>query len=1463
MLNKIIHFSVKNKLIIVLFIVGLVSYGSYSFTQLPIDAVPDITNNQVLVITAAPSLGAPDVERFITVPIEQATRNVPGIIEQRSFSRFGLSLVTIVFNDKTDVYWARQQVSERLIQAKQQIPMGMGDPQLGPVTTGLGEVFQYVVRPKPGYEGKYDLSALRDIQDWIVRRQLLGTDGVADVSSFGGTVKQYEVAINPDKLKSFGLTISDVFKSLQNNNQNTGGAYIEKGPNVLFIRSDGLTKNIDDINKIVVKQVPGSVPVLVRDVAEVQLGHAVRYGATVFNNQGEVAGAVVMMLKGENSSKVIASIKSKIKEIEKSLPEGVMIESFLDRTKMVDNAISTVEHNLIEGALIVIFVLVVFMGNIRAGLIVASVIPLSMFFAVIMMNLFGVSGNLMSLGALDFGLLVDGAVIIVEAVMHKLTKGGILRDVTGFSQQQMDEEVEASAKTMMNSAAFGQIIILIVYLPILSLQGIEGKMFRPMAETVSFAVAGAFILSLTYVPMMSAWVLSKKGKHTESFADRMMRFIQHLYTPLLKKSLRMPFVIIAASLVLFAGAIAVIATLGGEFIPQLEEGDFAVDTRLLTGSSLTNTVNTTQKSAKVLMDHFPEIQKVVTKIGSGEIPTDPMPMEAADMMVILKPKKEWTSARTFPELANKMSAVLQEVPGIATGFQFPVQMRFNELMTGARQDVVCKIFGDDLDTLAGYADKLGKVIQTIKGAKDLYTETVTGIPQMVVTYNRDAIAKYGASISDINTTLQAAYAGASAGFVFEADKRYDLVVRMNDRQKRDISEMGNLPVGLPGGEQVPLNMLASIELKDGPYQIQREDAHRRITVGFNVRGRDIQTIVRELQQKVSAQLKLPSGYYMTYGGQYENLQNATRRLSIALPIALLLIFLMLFFAFKKLKYCILIFSAIPLSAIGGVFALWFRGMPFSISAGVGFIALFGIAVLNGIVLLGEMNQLQKEGMTDIVQVILQATNDRLRPVLMTATVASLGFLPMALSNGAGAEVQRPLATVVIGGLITATLLTLIVLPGLYLLAEKGWRKNKITPAIALLLVLFASPVLSRAQEVSSGQGISQVRGVKKLSLKEAIQLAEQQNRQIEVSKLQASYYDALRRASIDPPKTSLTGEFGSINGPAFDNKFILSQGFSMPALYKRQKNVFVQEWVTAKWQTVLQRAEIVRLVKLAYLQMEYLKSRLTLLQKTDSIFSRYIKVANIRFEKGETGLLEKATLNNQAEQVKLQLGLLESDLQVASVQLATLLNERNQVAITDTMQVSAPSFDSTALQQHPILQVYRQQQQVAAGITSLEKAKLLPDWSIAYTNQSVMGWQYDKSYVDHYYGAGNRFSTAQIGIGIPIFTKAQKARVHASAQMQAAAAMETISAADRLWGQMQQYWIEYDKYQKATQYYRGLPAADTILQMANLKYKNGDINYIEWGTLVNNSLNLQSQYIDAVKELNTRKIELEYLLSQN
>lgn len=1034
MLSKIIGFSIHNKLIIGLATLALVVYGVYEATRLPIDAVPDITNNQVLVITQAPSYGATDIERLVTFPIEQANSNIPGLIEIRSFSRFGLSLVTMVFDDEVDVYWARQQVAERLQMIQGTIPPDIGTPELGPVATGLGEIYQYVVKPKKGYESKYDPTSLRTIQDWVVRRQLLGVRGVAEVSSFGGKLRQYDVQVDPARLHAAGVTIFDVFDALEANNQNTGGGYIEKNATALYVRTEGLIVSKEDIGRIVVKSKAG-VPVLIRDIAQVAEAHATRYGAVTYNDEGEVAGAVVMMLKGANSSEVIKNVKSRIEQIRKTLPEGVEIEPFLDRTKMVNNAIKTVETNLLEGALIVIFILVIFLGNLRAGLLVASVIPLAMLFAIIMMNLFGVSGNLMSLGALDFGLIVDGAVIIVEAVMHQFGHSKHYQGITRLTSHQMDTEVKLSAGKMMNSAVFGQVIILMVYLPIFALQGIEGKMFKPMAQTVAFALLGAFILSLTYIPMMATIVLSRKINHEPNLSDRIMSKVERFFQKNLEFFIRIPRLTISAAFGLFIFALFVLSRLGGEFIPALEEGDFAVDTRVLTGSNLNTTVEFTQKAASILLDRFPEVEKVVTKIGSGEVPTDPMPMEASDMMVILKDKKEWTSAKSFDELAAKMGKELQDVPGITAGFQYPVQMRFNELMTGGRQDVVCKIFGEDLDTLAGYAAKLGSLVRTVEGAEDLYVEAVTGVPQVIIRYDRDALARYNVSVAEVNKVVNTAFAGQSAGLVFEGERRFDLVVRLRPDLRTSLDDAGNLLIPVKGGVQIPLSRLADVDIKDGPNQVQREDAKRRIVVGFNVRGRDVQSIVNELESKVTQQIKLPPGYYVTYGGAFENLNKAKSRLMIAVPVSLIMIFILLFFAFNSIRQGLLIYSAIPLSAVGGILFLAMRGMPFSISAGVGFIALFGVAVLNGIVLIAEFNRLKVEGWKDLRKIVLMGTKIRLRPVLMTAFVASFGFLPMALSNGAGAEVQRPLATVVIGGLIVATFLTLVVLPVLYILFE--------------------------------------------------------------------------------------------------------------------------------------------------------------------------------------------------------------------------------------------------------------------------------------------------------------------------------------------------------------------------------------------------------------------------------------------
>ncbi|HET8827886.1 MAG TPA: CusA/CzcA family heavy metal efflux RND transporter, partial [Pelobium sp.] len=899
-----------------------------------------------------------------------------------------------------------------------------------------------------------DATELRTIQDWIIRRQLLGLPGVADVSSFGGYLKQYEVAVNPEKLRSMNISISDVYTALQKNNQNTGGAYIDKKPNAYFIKSEGIITSISDIENIVVKTNKNSTPVLIRNVAEVKIGAATRYGAMTRNTDGEVVGGLVLMLKGENAAKVIDDVKMRMEQISKTLPEGVVVEPFLDRSKLVDSAISTVTKNLLEGALIVIFVLVLLLGNFRAGLIVASVIPLAMLFAIAMMNLFGVTGNLMSLGAIDFGLIVDGAVIIVEATLHHLN---LRKSKLALTQAEMDVEVYQSSSKIRTSAAFGEIIILIVYLPILALVGIEGKMFRPMAQTVSFAILGAFILSVTYVPMVSALFLNKKISTKRNLSDKIIAFFQRVYTPMLSFALKAKMLVLGIAVALLIVAIFIFDNLGSEFIPTLDEGDFAVETRVLTGSSLSQTVEAATRSAKVLQEHFPEVLEVVGKIGSSEIPTDPMPVEACDLIIVLKNKKDWTSAKTRDELAEKMQAKLQQhIPGVTYGFQQPIQMRFNELMSGARQDVVVKVYGEDLDKLSAYAKQIGKIVNGIEGAEDVYVEQVSGLPQVVIKFDRAKIASFGLNVEDVNTVINTAFAGQSAGLVFDGEKRFDLVLRVEKDKRQSLDDIENVYITAPNGNQVPLNQLASVDDVMGPNQIQRDDAKRRILVGFNTRGRDVKSIVEETQQKIDEQIKFEPGYYPTYGGAFENLEAANARLAVAVPIALLLIFFLLYLTFSSVKHALLIFTAIPLSAIGGVFALGLRGMPFSISAGIGFIALFGVAVLNGIVLIAEFNRLKKEGLTNLVDIVKIGTAIRLRPVMLTALVASLGFLPMALSNSSGAEVQKPLATVVIGGLLTATLLTLLVLPILYILIERYDRRKiqKITGALSLILMMF-------------------------------------------------------------------------------------------------------------------------------------------------------------------------------------------------------------------------------------------------------------------------------------------------------------------------------------------------------------------------------------------------------------------------
>jgi cobalt-zinc-cadmium resistance protein CzcA len=1458
MLDKLIHFSINNKIIIGFFTIILIIWGGYSLTQLPIDAVPDITNNQVQVITISPSLAAEDIERLVTFPVEQIMASIPGIEEVRSFSRFGLSVVTIVFNEQVDVYWARQQVNERLNEAKTIIPQGVGSPELAPLTTGLGEIYQYVIRPQKGYEKKYTIMDLRTIQDWIVRRQLLGTEGVADISSFGGYLKQYEIALNPDKLRSMNISISDVFTALQKNNQNTGGAYIDQKPKAYFIRSEGLIVSKEDIEKIVVKVNANGIPVLIRNVANVTLGSATRYGAMTRNDEGEVVGGIVMMLKGANSSEVIHNVKERVNQIEKTLPEGVVIEPFLDRTKLVNNAISTVAKNLAEGALIVIFVLVLLLGNWRAGLIVASVIPLAMLFAISLMNWFGVSGNLMSLGAIDFGLIVDGAVIIVEATLHHLTGRQLFEKFGGrrLTQGEMNHEVYDSASKIRSSAAFGEIIILIVYLPILALVGVEGKMFKPMAQTVSFAILGAFILSLTYVPMITSLFLNKNTQHKPNISDRIMDFFQRGYSPMIHFVLKKKTIVVFSALFLFVISIVVFMNMGGEFIPTLDEGDFAVETRVLQGSSISQTIEASLRAGKILKEKFPEVKEVIGKIGSSEIPTDPMPVEACDLIVMLKDKDEWVSASTRDELAEKMQMALEDIPGVTFSFQQPIQMRFNELMTGAKQDVVIKIYGEDLDVLTQYAKQIGKIASTVDGAQDIYVEEVTGQSQIVIKFDRDKIAQFGLNIEDINQVIKAGFAGESAGYVYEGEKRFDLVIRLDKDNRQNMEDINNLFITAPNGNQVPVSQLAEVALKISPNQIQRDDAKRRITVGFNVRSRDVESVVKEMQQKVATELQFSAGYYPTYGGTFKNLLEARQRLLIAVPAALLLIFMLLFFTFRSFKQSILIFTAIPLSAIGGIFALWLRGMPFSISAGVGFIALFGVAVLNGIVLIAEFNRLKTEGMTDIQQIILKGTSIRLRPVIMTALVASLGFLPMALSHGSGAEVQKPLATVVIGGLLTATLLTLLVLPVLYLFFEKMGKSTKIISSFPVIIVLFLfQPTLSNAQQNTTT-----------ISLSQAIDEALKSNVGIKAGYYELDYTKTLKKTTTDIGKTNVSLIHGQFNSIHTDNNITVSQSIPFPTLFSSQSQLNNANVKANELKLQVTQNELISQIKFIYTYLEYLQAEKSLLIHQDSIYTSFYNAANTRFRVGETNLLEKVTAETQLLEVKNILAQNQSNILIYQSQLQALMNSKYPVQVEQKtitkMELSIPN-DSLAYSQNPYLLYLKQQIEISNKQKKVEIAKGLPDFTIGYFNQSLIGYQ-NVNGAEQYFDGAKRFSGFQIGVSIPLWFVPQTAKVKAAGLNQKVIESNAEQYQINIQEQYQQYLQEYLQNQNTLSYYENsaLPNAELIIHQADKGFRSGEIGYVEYLQATKNALTIKSKYLNSLNQYNQSIIKLEFLLGE-
>lgn len=1433
MINKIINFSVNNKLITGVLLAIFVLFGIYSFTQLSVDALPDVTNNQVQVVTNTPNLATQEVEQFITYPLETEFKSLSDMVELRSTSRSGLSVITIVFKDNVPVNIARQRVDEKIKTATDNIPKQYGTPELLPPTTGLGEIFQYVLVPQKGYEEKYNLSELRTIQDWIVRRQLLGTVGVVDVSSFGGKLKQYEVSVKPERLSANNLTLIDVFDALQNNNENTGGSYIDKGPNIYFIRGEGLIQNLGDINNIVVKNNTG-VPILIKDIAEVKFGFAPRYGAMTRNGKGETVGGVVLMQKGENAVRVIERVKEKMKSIEKSLPKGVKIDVFVDRTKLIEKTVSTVSTNLLEGALIVILVLVLFLGSLRAGLIVASVIPLAMLFAIIIMNMFGLSANLMSMGALDFGLIVDGAVIVVEATLHifsKHYKSNVL------SQNQMDKEVIKSSSKIMSSAIFGQIIILIVYIPLFVLSGVEGKMFMPMAQTVSFAIIGALILSLTYVPWASSLFLSKRVSDKPNFTDRFMNKLNNLYQPYLVKALERKFAVIGAAILLFIASLFIFNSLGGEFIPELDEGDFAMNYTIRQGSSLPQSIEVGTQLEKLALT-FPEVKEVVTKIGTSEIPTDPMPIESADIIMVLKDKKQWTTAFNKEDLAEKMNEKMSAIPGCNLSFEQPIQMRFNELIAGVKSDIAIKIFGDDLDKLFSEANKTVPIISKIEGLTDIKVEQVTGMPQLVIKYNRNKIAQYGLNIADVNRILNTAYAGGTTGVVYEGERKFDLVVRIPKNENTDIDALKALLIPTPIGNQIPLNEVAEITFKTAPSQISRDEGQRRIVIEANVRGRDVESVVLEIQKELDAKLKLPEGYFIAYGGQFQNLQEAKGRLQLAVPVALLLIFFLLFLSFRSLKEATIIFSAIPLASIGGIIALWVRGMNFSISAGVGFIALFGVAVLNGIVLISYYNQLKEEGEDNLLKRIYKGSSARLRPILATATVASLGFLPMALSTSAGAEVQKPLATVVIGGLLTSTLLTLFVLPVLYYLVMTP-KKIKVNPKIATIVVLFFSCFSFNANAQTQT-----------FTLQNALDLATKNYPTLQQASLQTEQQQALTKTATVLDPFNINSNLGQINSKLFDYNIGVAQGFKLSN--KADRNLLNQNVAVAKSFEAVTKKELIKNVSNAYFNWLYNVQHYNLLLETDNIFADYEKYADKKFQVGETSKLEKINATLQRKELKMQLAEANSQVlfYLTELQRWTRSNESYQAPTKYDALPEINVSDSTLVKNHPVLQFLQQQIISKELAIKSEKAKANPSFNLGVNTQSL-----DKE---------NPFYYGSVGVNIPLFRNGIKAKTQVAKLETEIAKMELDKSQQELVTLYLQQFQLQKQYFDQINFYKteGLAMAETIVNSAQRLYKSGDIGYIEYTQNLKDANKIKTDYLTAMNNYNQTIINIQYLLNK-
>lgn len=1434
MIKNIILFSLRNKFLILLSVGGLIAGGIYSATQIPLDAVPDITNNQVQIVSTSPTLAPQEMEQLVTYPLEASMTNIPGVIEVRSISRYGLSVITVVFEEDIPIMQARQFVQEQLTIAAGDLPEGLTEPELMPITTGLGEIYQYVLVVDEKMADHYDPIQLRTIQDWIVKRQLNGTPGVIETSSFGGYLKQYEVAVDPILLRNYGLTISDVINALEANNQNSGGSYIENGPYSYYIRTEGRVESMDEIGRIFVSDNDG-VPIRIQDIGEVRIGHSKRYGALTMDGKGEVVGGITLMLKGANSSEVLQNVKERMENIRKTLPQGVDIYPYLDRSRLIAKTIDTVTTNLWEGGLIVIFVLLLLLGNLRAGLIVASVIPLSMLFALTMMNYFGISANLMSLGAIDFGIVIDGAVIIVEGLLHTLALLYVGQKLTG---EEMDQVVAETTSKIYRAAAFGVLIILVVFIPILTLEGVEGKTFQPMAQTIGFAILGSLILSMTYVPVMASLFLSRHITDKVTVADRIVNFLKRLYSPFLNLALRRPIEIIGLGLVLLAISIWIFSRMGTEFVPTLEEGDLAVQQTIKPGSSLNESIRTSTMAEQILLENFPEVLHVVSKIGTAEVPTDPMAIEDADIMILLKDKEEWTSAETREALIEMMKEKLSPITWATYEFSQPIQLRFNELMTGSKADISVKIFGENINTLKEKADEAAAIIQSIEGASDVKVDQTEGLQQLSVRFDRDNMARFGINVDEVNRIIRTAYAGEKVGNIFEEERKFDLVVRLNEGDRQDL-DLTALTVNTATGQNVTLDQIAYVEPTEGPMMISREEARRFINIGVNVRNRDVGSLVEDIEYALGSNLSLPPNYEIRYGGQFENLQHARQRLAIALPLALGLILLLLYFAFGSFVDTLIIFMAVPLSAIGGILALYIRGMPFSISSGVGFIALFGVSVLNGIVLLNAIRQLNEKN-TDLplIDKIRQACLSRFRPVLMTALVAALGFLPMAISTGSGAEVQRPLATVVIGGLITSTLLTLLILPALYFLVKKR-KRTPLVKTISTLVLGLMIPYVAHTQQITNAEDVFPYLESNNLEIIRARTAQEQM-------KLNAGAIGQWEPATIQY-------QGGQINFPGFDQWILVEQDIS-PLLSSKLKaasrEVVRTETVAQDYETQILIHQLKRDLKSKFNEWHFWYSKWSVQDSLLALMVELQPLVEVRYESGAIDGLEIELFRQQMAGLQNTKTILEQNIREVewSIRQLVLLPDSVEMVPGPLLQFQESNPETVTIDSGFLTEWYQKKSDVVdARLEESKRRAAQPQYRLGYFYQSL-----EKNH---------GYQGVQVTLGIPLDKRTEKTRmqkltleqhlIDSEREMQARQITERIHALESTLAQLQTSISFYDEELLGSQ--------SRMLEVIRQQLELGEIDFFDFYQTQRLIVEKRNEYLDLIRMYNEKWIDLQFL----